>query len=170
MASTCAFFWNAKNRLAHRWATPCGGGDSDDVDDAMQFDRAGCVVQTCPLFNADVAALTKVDPFDGGCLGGLNSLALQPSPCMIPNGWGRSADGGWCEETECLAAAGAYRPCGVGDTCGEVDCKFTGPYGTEDGGARWNGFNARPRVYSVGAACVPVECGVVAGDVPAEWL
>ena len=152
-------------------ATVNDGGDNDDVDDAMQFDQAGCVVTTCPLFDAEVLAGTKVDPF-GGCLGGINTLALQPAPCMMPNGWNRGADGGWCEETECLdpSGPGGYRPCAVGDTCGEVDCKFTGPYGLADGGARWNGFNARPREYSVGAACVPVSCGVVAGDVPSEWL
>jgi hypothetical protein len=154
------------------------GGDSDDVDDALQFDQAGCVVQTCPLFDAEVLAGTKLDPwYDGGgapavsCLGGLNSLALQVSPCMIPGGWGRGADGGWCEETECLATGGiGYRPCVAGDTCGEVDCKFNGPYALEDGGPRWRGFNAGPREYAVGAACVPVSCSVVAGDVPSEWL
>lgn len=129
------------------------GGDNDDVDDALQFDRAGCVIQSCPLFDADVLAGKRTDPF-GGCLGGLNSVALQPAPCMIPNGWGRAADGGWCEEE-----------CG-----GPVDCNFTGPYGTADGGPRWNGFNARPREYAVGAACVPVACGVASGDVPQEWL
>lgn len=129
------------------------GGDNNNVDDAMQFDRAGCVVQTCPVFDAEVLAGTKLDPF-GGCLGGLNSLALQPAPCMIPNGWGRAADGGWCEEE-----------CG-----GPVDCRFGGPYAEADGGPRWRGFNVGPREYATGAACVPVECSVVAGDVPQEWL
>lgn len=153
------------------------GGGSDDVDDALQFDTAGCVVQTCPLFDAEVLTGAKLDPwYDGGgagavsCLGGLNSLALQPSPCMMPNGWNRGADGGWCEETECLAQGGGYRACGVGDTCGEVDCKFAGPYALPDGGARWRGFNVGAREFAVGAACVPVSCSVVAGDVPSEWL
>lgn len=147
------------------------GGDNDDVDDAMQFDQAGCVVNTCPMWDDLVDAGLRVDPF-GGCLGPLNSLALQPAPCMIPNGWDRGADGGWCEETECLdpAGPGGYRPCAPGDTCGEVDCKFTGPLGLADGGARWNGFNAKSREYATGTACVPVVCGVVSGDVPAEWL
>lgn len=129
------------------------GGDNEDVDDSLQFDRAGCVFQSCPLFDADVDAGKKLDPF-GGCLGGLNTIALQPAPCMIPNGWGRAADGGWCEEE-----------CG-----GPVDCRFGGPYAETDGGPRWRGFNAGAREYAVGTACVPVACGVVAGDVPQEWL
>lgn len=142
------------------------GGDNDDVDDSFQFDVAGCVVLTCTQFDDGVLAGTYLSPYVNGCLGGLNRLALQQSPCMMPNGWGRGADGGWCEESECLGP----RACGVGDTCGEVDCKFSGPYGLADGGPRWNGFNARPRAFSSGAACVPVECGVAAGDVPSEWL
>lgn len=147
------------------------GGDNDDVDDALQFDRAGCVVETCPVFDARVADGGALDPF-GGCLGGLNTLALQPAPCMIPNGWGRGADGGWCEETACLLTGSptGYRTCAAGDTCGEVDCKFNGPFAQADGGARWRGFNVGPREYAVGTACVPVECSVVAGDVPSEWL
>lgn len=124
------------------------GGDSDDVDDALQFDRAGCVVETCPVFDARVADGGALDPF-GGCLGGLNTLALQPAPCMIPNGWG--PDGGW-------------------DETGQVDCLCGGPYGLSDGGARWRGFNVCRREYATGAACVPVSCGIVAGDVPAQWL
>jgi hypothetical protein len=51
-----------------------------------------------------------------------------------------------------------------------VDCKFTGPFGLSDGGARWRGFNTGPREFAVGADCVPVECGVVAGDVPFDFL
>lgn len=146
------------------------GGDNDNIDDALQFDKAGCVVHTCPMWDDLVDAGLRVDPF-GGCLGGVGTLALQPAPCMIPNGWNRGADGGWCEETECLSPSspGGYRPCAVGDTCGEVDCKFTGPFGLADGGARWNGFNAKPREFAVGA-CVPVVCNVASGDVPAEWL
>ena len=78
------------------------------------------------------------------------ALALQPAPCMIPNGW-KAADGGW-------------------DETGTVDCRFGGPYAESDGGPRWRGYNVGPREYSVGAACIPVECSVVAGDKPEEWL
>lgn len=82
-----------------------------------------------------------------------NLLALQPSPCMIPNGW--RADGGWCEEE-----------------CGQVDCKFSfpSPFPYDDGGYKWRGFNAYPRAAASGSDCVPVECSVVSGDVPSEWL
>lgn len=148
------------------------GGDSDDVDDSLQYDVTGCAILTCPQVDDMVDAGTLSNPFANAFCGNLNRLMVVPSPCMIPNGWNRGADGGWCEETACLdpAGPGGYRACEPGDTCGEVDCKFTGPYGLSDGGARWRGFNVGPREYAVGTACVPVECGVVAGDVPAQWL
>lgn len=130
------------------------GGDNDDVDDAWQYSTTACEWLTCTQFDDGVTAGTYVSPYVNGCLGGLNRLALQPAPCMIPNGWGRAADGGWCEEE-----------CG-----GPVDCRFSGPYGESDGGPRWRGFNVGPREYATGAACVPVECSVVSGDVPQEWL
>ncbi len=126
------------------------GGDNDDVDDSYQYSNSSCELLTCTQFDNDVDAGTRVSPYVGGCLGGLNRLALQPSPCMIPNGW--RADGGWCEES-----------------CGVVDCRFIGGAFT-DGGPQWRGFNVGPAQSAVGSACVPVECGVVAGDVPQEWL
>jgi len=140
------------------------GGDSDDVDDSFQFRLDDCTAQSCTDYDAGAGLFAN--PFCNN----LNRLVVVASPCMIPNGWGRGADGGWCEETECLAVGGGSRACVAGDTCGEVDCKFSGPYGLADGGPRWNGFNARPRAFASGAACVPVECGVAAGDVAAEWL
>lgn len=147
------------------------GGDSDDVDDALQYDVQAKWLH-CQQYDALVDAGLRPNPFSNRFCGSLNRVVLLPSPCMIPNGWNRGADGGWCEETACLdpAGPGGYRPCAAGDTCGEVDCKFTGPYGLADGGARWRGFNVGPSEYAVGTACVPVECSVVAGDVPQEWL
>jgi hypothetical protein len=130
------------------------GGDNDDVDDALQFDVVGCRWLTCTQFDDGVTAGTYASPYANGCLGGLNRLALQPMPCMLPNGWGRGADGGWCEEE-----------CG-----GPVDCRCGGPFGEADGGPRWRGFNVCPREHATGAACVPVACGVAQGDVPSEWL
>ena len=127
------------------------GGDNDDVDDSFQYASTSCSLLTCLQFDTGVDAGTYTNPFANNCLGGLNRLALQPSPCMIPNGWGRAADGGW-------------------DETGTVDCRFTGPYGETDGGPRWRGFNTGPREFAVGNSCVPVECGIVAGDVPQEWL
>ena len=148
------------------------GGDSDDVDDSLQYDVTGCTVYGCTQYDDLIDAGLRSNPFANRYCGALNRLSLVPSPCMIPNGWSRGADGGWCEETACLdpAGPGGYRACAAGDTCGVVDCKFTGPYGLPDGGARWRGFNVGPREYAVGTACVPVECGVVAGDVPFQWL
>lgn len=130
------------------------GGDNDDVDDSNQYANTSCELLTCTQFNNDVDAGLRVSPYVGGCLGGLNRLALQPSPCMIPNGLGRAADGGWCEES-----------CG-----GPVDCRFGGPYAEQDGGPRWRGFNTGDARWASGSACVPVECSVVAGDVPQDWL
>lgn len=153
-----------------------GVGDEDggDSDDAFQYRQDGCAVFTCQQVDAMQDAGTLPSPFANPFCNALNRLMMLPSPCMMPNGWNRGADGGWCEEadTGCYDSSGpgGYRPCGPGDTCGQVDCKFTGPYGLPDGGARWRGFNAGPREYAVGAACVPVECNVVSGDVPSEWL
>ena len=148
------------------------GGDSGAVDDSLQYDVTGCTVYGCTQYDDLIDAGLRNNPFANRFCNALNRLSLVPSPCMIPNGWSRGADGGWCEETACLdpAGPGGYRACAAGDTCGGVDCKFTGPYGLADGGARWRGFNVGPREYAVGAACVPVSCSVVAGDVPQEWL
>lgn len=148
------------------------GGDSDDVDDSFQYRQDGCTILTCNQVDAMQDAGTLPSPFANPFCNNLNRLMVLPSPCMMPNGWNRGADGGWCEETECLDSTkpGGYRACEPGDTCGEVDCRFSGPYGLSDGGARWRGFNAGPREYASGAACVPVECSVVSGDVPSEWL
>jgi hypothetical protein len=126
-------------------------GEGDTVDDSWQYRLDDCRVYTCPQYDAMVDAGQRTNPFANNFCGALNRLALVPSPCMIPNGW--RADGGWCEEE-----------------CGQVDCRATGPLGLPDGGPRWNGFNVMPREYAVGADCVPVECSVVAGDVPQEWL
>lgn len=129
-----------------------GDGEGTDVDNAMQF--GGCEVMTCSQTDTAQANTTFTNPYVNPFCGALNRLALQPSPCMIPNGWGRETDGGWCEEA-----------------CGQVDCLCGGPVTVvDDGTPRWRGFNVCPRQYAVGAACVPVECSVVAGDVPQEWL
>jgi hypothetical protein len=120
-------------------------GGEDAVDDSFQFRSDDCTSTRCSDFDAG----------DGtNFCGRLNRLMLVAPPCMMPNGWGRAADGGWCEES-----------CG-----GPVDCLCSGPFGLPDGGPRWRGFNTCPVQYSSGAACVPTECSVVAGDIPSEWL
>lgn len=126
-------------------------GEDADVDDGNQYRLDGCDALTCSQTDVAVDAGTFSNPYANRFCGALNRLALQPSPCMIPNGW--RADGGWCEEE-----------------CGQVDCKFFVENPFSDGGLRWLGFNAYPRSIASGADCVPVECSVVAGDVPSEWL
>lgn len=128
-----------------------GGSDDDgedtDVDDAFQYQVDGCSALTCSQTDDAVDAGTFTNPYVNRFCGALNRLALQPSSCMIANGW--RADGGWCEEA-----------------CGLVDCQRV----REDGGLYWFGFNVIPRAQAAGAACIPVECSVVYGDIPSEWL
>lgn len=117
-------------------------GGEDDVDDSFQYDVLACSLSRCSTFDAG----------DGtNFCQRLNRLRLIDSPCAIPNGWKNSLDGGWEESVP-------------------VDCRFSGPYGEADGGPRWRGFNVGPKEYSSGADCIPVECSVVSGDVPSEWL
>ena len=115
-------------------------GGEDGVDDSLQFRLDDCEATTCPNFDAG----------DGSnfCQR-LNRLMAVAAPCMIPLCLG--GDGGWNDSAV-------------------VDCRFGGPYGQSDGGPRWRGCNAGPSQYASGTACVPVECGVVAGDsLTEEW-
>lgn len=126
---------------------PDGGEDSDGgedaVDDALQYRLDDCTATRCSDFDAgDGTSFCQR----------LNRLMLVDPPCVIPDG--RLPDGGFLDDAP----------------AGQIDCRFTGPYGTQDGGPRWNGINVRPREYAVGTQCLPVECSVVAGDVPGEWL
>lgn len=128
------------------------GGDSEDVDDSLQYRVDGCEVFGCTQYDDLVDAGVRPNPFSNRYCNALNRLSLVPSPCMIPDG--RLPDGGWLDD----APEGA------------IDCRFNGPFGLPDGGARWRGVNVGPREYAVGSQCLPVECSVVAGDVPSEWL
>lgn len=115
-------------------------GGEEGVDDSLQYDLLSCELRRCNTFDAG----------DGtNFCGRLNRLMMLDAPCRIPNGW--RADGGWDESSP-------------------VDCRFGGPYGEMDGGLRWRGFNVGPSQFTSGADCIPVECSVVAGDVPQEWL
>ena len=126
-------------------------GEDNTIDDSWQYRVDACDYLTCQQANDAQDAGTFANPYANAFCGALNRLALQPSPCMLPNGW--RADGGWCE-----------------DECGEVNCKGVGPFGAADGGPRWRGFNVGPRDYMQGPDCLPVACSVVAGDVPQDWL
>ena len=91
---------------------------------------------------------------DGGevpwCNAGARTGRVTP-PCVIPDCW-TLPDGGWNDDGP------------------EVACYGTGPFGTMDGGPRWRGCNTTPATYATGAACIPVECSVVAGDNPIDVL
>lgn len=120
-------------------------GGENAVDDSLAFDMSSCHVEHCQLFDAG-----SPYPFPNAFCGNRNRVAVVPSPCMLPNCWTLS-DGGW-------------------DDNATVDCLAGGPYVLDDGGSRWRGCNVMPAQYSSGTACLPVECSVVAGDNPIEWL
>ena len=133
-----------------------GGDPEDETDDALQFRSDDCFRLEC---NDDTdAGIRELNwlpdggarhPFpDGGprpwCNVATRRGRITP-PCVIPDCW-TLADGGWDDNTV-------------------VDCRGTGPFGVQPGGApRWRGCNVTPAQFSTGAACVPVECSVVAGD------
>ena len=133
-----------------------GGDPEDETDDAVQFRSDDCFRLEC---NDDTdAGIRELNwlpdggarhPFpDGGprpwCNVATRRGRITP-PCVIPDCW-TLADGGW-------------------DDNAVVDCRGTGPFGVQPGGApRWRGCNVTPAQFSTGAACVPVECSVVAGD------
>ena len=124
-------------------------GEDVEVDDSLQYRPDEMQLFHCNQVDALVDAGVLVNPHQTRFCGGLNRLAAQPLPCAIPLCLG--SDGGW-------------------DDNAVVDCRATGPYGESDGGARWRGCNSVPTQFSVGSACVPVECGVVAGDdLVEEW-
>lgn len=128
-------------------------GESNSVDNALQYRRDDVRLYSCAQYDDFEAQTLRPNPWaDAGSrfCGALNRLAVVPSPCVIPNCWTLS-DGGW-------------------DDNAVVDCDGTGPFGLQDGGRRYRGCNVTPTQFSAGAACVPVECSVVAGDNPPDWL
>jgi hypothetical protein len=126
------------------------GGDSDAVDDSLQYARRDFEAYGCTQYDDLIDAGQRPNPFSNRYCNALNRVSLVPSPCMLPNCYTRP-DGGWNDDAV-------------------VDCLATGPYGQMDGGPRWRGCNVTPRDYTTGAACLPVECSVVAGDRPEDWL
>lgn len=111
-----------------------------DADDSEAVDAHNCTYTVCSRATAD-AGFTN--PYGDGFCSDVNRLAVQPPKCAVPDV--RQPDGGWCED--CV-----------------VDCRFNGPYGNADGGARWRGVNVLPARYAVGTQCLPVACTVFAGD------
>lgn len=118
-------------------------GESSEVDDSL-VRHEGCEAITCP--NADAGGV-----FATGACGARNRLWMVPSACMIPNCWSG--------------------PGGAWDDSAVVDCRrLTVPMGGAVAVPRWAGCNVMPTEQAVGAACVPSECDVIAGDNPFEDL
>lgn len=132
-----------------------GSDDDEDADDALQFRTDDCYRLECAGFTAGQRSdggfrYRRPNATEAAFCNGPSRLALQVPPCVMPNCW-TLPDGGW-------------------DDNAVVDCQGTGPLGQLDGGPRWRGCNAAPAAYATGAACVPVECSVVAGDSPPDVL
>lgn len=133
-----------------------GGDEEDETDDALQFRSDDCFRLECnDPEDSGIRELRLLADgglrharSDGGEVPWCNSATRRgriTPPCVIPNCW-TLPDGGW-------------------DDNAVVDCRGTGPFGNAgDGSPRWRGCNVTPAQFSTGAACVPVECSVVAGD------
>lgn len=105
-------------------------------DLSRMVDPSTCQVLSCAQVNVSADAGTFDNPHPRAFCDRTDAVAVQVPDCVIPNGW--RADGGWCEES-----------------CGVVDCRRNG---------QWRGFNVMPLGHASGSACVPVSCGVLAGD------
>ena len=137
------------------------GDPEDQTDDALQFRSDDCFRLECADdTDAGIRELNWLPdggarhPFpDGGprpwCNVATRRGRITP-PCVIPDC--SLPDGGW------------------DDNGPEVDCRGTGPFGISDGGPRWRGCSVWSAAYATGAACIPVECSVVAGDNPIDVL
>jgi hypothetical protein len=138
------------------FAAEDAGDEEDETDDSLQFRTDDCFRLEC---NDDSdAGIRELNwrsdggarhPFpDGGprpwCNVATRRGRVTP-PCVIPDCW-TLPDGGWNDDAV-------------------VDCRGTGPFGVQPGGApRWRGCNTTPAQFATGTQCVPVECSVVAGD------
>jgi len=138
------------------FAVEDAGDEEDETDDSLQFRTDDCFRLEC---NDDTdAGIRELNwrpdggarhPFpDGGprpwCNVATRRGRITP-PCVIPDC--SLSDGGW------------------DDNGPEVDCLGVGPFGEFPGGEpRWRGCNVGPAQFMTGAACIPVECSVVAGD------
>lgn len=132
------------------------GGDSEDVDDSLQYRLDACEVMTCSQYDVAVDAGAMPNPFANRFCNNLNRLALVPAECAMPDA---RTDGGWDDNA------------GEPGHIAAPDCKCGGPYGLSDGGYRWRGVNVCPSAYAKGTQCLPSPCSIVSGDdLPSEWL
>ena len=125
-----------------------GTDDEEAADDSLQFRTDDCYRLACAGFSAGTRAdggfrYRRPNGTEAAFCNGPSRLALVTPPCVIPNCW-TLPDGGW-------------------DDNATVDCLAGGPYAVA-GQPRWRGCNVLQAAYASGAACVPVECSVVAGD------
>ena len=131
------------------------GDEDDETDDSLQFRLDDCYRLECNNADGGLDELRLLADggfrhmrSDGGEVPWCNTATRRgrvTPPCVIPDCWTLS-DGGW-------------------DDSAVVDCNGTGPFGDQPGGTpRWRGCNVTPAQYATGAACIPVECSVVAGD------
>ena len=132
-----------------------GGDDEDQTDDSFLFRTDDCYRLECNNADGGLNELRLLADggfrhmrSDGGEVPWCNSATRRgriTPPCVIPDCW-TLPDGGWNDSAV-------------------VDCQGTGPFGQFPGGEpRWRGCNVTPAQFATGAACVPVECSVVAGD------
>ncbi len=131
------------------------GDAEDETDDSLQFRSDDCFRMECD------------DDTDGG-IRELNWLpdggARHPFPDGGPRPWCNAATRRGRVTPPCVIPDCSLPDGGWNDDGPEVDCRGTGPFGTQDGGPRWRGCNVTPASYATGAACIPVECSVVSGD------
>lgn len=143
-------------------ASDADGGDEEDAtDDALQFRSDDCFRLECDdLSDAGIRELNWLP--DGG--------ARHPSPDGGPRPWCNVATRRGRITPPCVIPDCSLPDGGWNDDGPEVACRGIGPFGTEDGGPRWRGCNTMPASFATGAACIPVECSVVAGDNPIDVL
>lgn len=139
------------------------GDEDDETDDSLQFRTDDCFRLECnDLSDAGIRELVYLPD------GGVRHATFQ--------------DGGprpWCNGTTrrgritppCVMADCFTLPDGGWDDSAVVDCNGIGPFGNQPGGTpRYRGCNVTPAQFATGAACLPVECSVVAGDDPIQVL
>lgn len=137
-------------------ASDADGGDEEDAtDDALQFRSDDCFRLECND-NSD-AGIRELRLLPDGGLRHMRADGGEVPWCNVATRRGRITPP--CVIPDCSLPDGGWNDDGP-----EVACYGTGPFGTEDGGARWRGCNVTPATYATGAACIPVECSVVSGD------
>ena len=134
-----------------------GGDNSDAVDDAWEYRLDNCIAYRCQTYDAGQAPGM---PWPDTPCGALNRLWVETPPCVVPACV--ASDGGW----DWLMGEPGHEP--------HPDCLATypvvqGPRG-EDLGTLWPSCRTFDARYAVGTQCIPVECGVVAGDDPVDVL